>query len=1084
MLLFPVTVKAIVLDPIHDPGNGYGCQNCHMAHVTLGTTGYNNICLDCHKPGVPTGGAKPYVALDAADPFNVYTAALPGTRFQHSHRWFGSITVPAAGAQTPLLQSMTRLDLLGRTNEFLACVSCHNPHSNSSKPFLRMINNSDQICLDCHRSRNTSSHLSGSHPVNVHYSSTTPLQPVPVNANPANPTAAMKLINGKVLCTTCHGVHTTDSNSATFDGYSSYYSLKPSAGYLLRTDLRGSTANSVNICTNCHAGKMAHNSVGQNIQCGDCHGAHVEYDPLAVSAQEKIPNVFLIKRYMNISTPFGKIDNRNNSNRRTFFQMTGAGRNYKRGDGSGVCQSCHVVPPSGFNPGNGKQYPAQHDDLSGNAQICNVCHKHSNPAGSFSVDLSQSCALCHGYPPGTSSHISHAGSGNMGLACDKCHPATPDNAHVNGSVSWSLATADPKFGNSATYRASASGSTGAPAPSAVYGTCNVYCHSNGNGIYLNSPTWNSAVPLGCDGCHSKAGDPAPTWSAPHTIHVNSYGANPDFGCNACHSGTALNNLAINGASGRNQHPDGVKDVQFSAFAKGTWSGGQCSNTWCHSQGTSLTTPLHGPLAWNPPPVMNCSSCHSGGITAGPTYANGSPKANSHAAHTAAMNCQTCHSSVINAADDLINLTLHVNQLYDIVAGAGASFSVTAGTGTPTSPAQCTNISCHGGNTAIWGVAINCQECHGGPVDLNNFNGSFWNDGSIGKIRVIGEWDTSGHGKPSGVYWSGNPAADFTGTNACEYCHDPGVAHKNGSNPFRLRNYSTTSWGRNAPCLICHATSATGFTVNGVFRNRTLSTPINSSHSGTKHGGANGTGGRFCWDCHDPHGDSNIYMIHDAVAQKSDAVTGAPLVTRPTVFTSAYDGTDFAKSTAPFDGICNVCHTATNNYRATAGNNHYSSTICVECHNHNAADTSSAFKPIYLCDSCHGYPPVRRGLANGTIFRQGNYSSARFEKYSGGGGAHTIEKHLKSTARPAEGWANCAICHSKGNLNPSTHTMIMPVLPSNVTIDVDPRYTYDNTRHLAPNRYSGILLDNYNNQSGTCSNIKCHFKPAKKWSSEK
>ena len=150
-------------------------------------------------------------------------------------------------------------------------------------PFLRAPNDRDQMCLDCHRSRNVKDHMLGTHPVNFNYTGAQSLvrskpeqfNNPPVNANPANPTAAMRLKNGTVLCTTCHGVHYTDSNSSTFDSFSSYYNLKPAEGALLRTDLRGATADSVNICTNCHIRKN-HNVRGQNIQCADCHGGHVD----------------------------------------------------------------------------------------------------------------------------------------------------------------------------------------------------------------------------------------------------------------------------------------------------------------------------------------------------------------------------------------------------------------------------------------------------------------------------------------------------------------------------------------------------------------------------------------------------------------------------------------------------------------------------------------------------------------------------------------------------------------------------------------------------------------------------------------
>ena len=77
-----------------------------------------------------------------------------------------------------------------------------------------MANDRDQMCLDCHRVRNTTDHTKGTHPVNFNYTSASSLVKIipnlyvnpPLNSNPGNPTSAMKLNNGAVLCTTCHAV--------------------------------------------------------------------------------------------------------------------------------------------------------------------------------------------------------------------------------------------------------------------------------------------------------------------------------------------------------------------------------------------------------------------------------------------------------------------------------------------------------------------------------------------------------------------------------------------------------------------------------------------------------------------------------------------------------------------------------------------------------------------------------------------------------------------------------------------------------------------------------------------------------------
>ena len=43
-----IPAEAITPAPPHDTGNGYTCANCHTLQKTLGSTGYNNICLSCH----------------------------------------------------------------------------------------------------------------------------------------------------------------------------------------------------------------------------------------------------------------------------------------------------------------------------------------------------------------------------------------------------------------------------------------------------------------------------------------------------------------------------------------------------------------------------------------------------------------------------------------------------------------------------------------------------------------------------------------------------------------------------------------------------------------------------------------------------------------------------------------------------------------------------------------------------------------------------------------------------------------------------------------------------------------------------
>ena len=79
-------------------------------------------------------------------------------------------------------------------NGVMTCAKCHNLHGprsseTNSAPFLRDLNDQDQMCLDCHRSRNKQSHVGGSHPVTQDYNAIALPNPGLFNAPPrsANP---------------------------------------------------------------------------------------------------------------------------------------------------------------------------------------------------------------------------------------------------------------------------------------------------------------------------------------------------------------------------------------------------------------------------------------------------------------------------------------------------------------------------------------------------------------------------------------------------------------------------------------------------------------------------------------------------------------------------------------------------------------------------------------------------------------------------------------------------------------------------------------------------------------------------------
>ena len=127
------------------------------------------------------------------------------------------------------------------------------------------------------------------------------------------------------------------------------------------------------------------------------------------------------------------------------------------------------------------------------------------------------------------------------------------------------------------------------------------------------------------------------------------------------------------------------------------------------------------------------------------------------------------------------------------------------------------------------------------------------------------------------------------------------------------------------------------------------------------------GGKFCWDCHDPHGDSvvnennvrtpNIYMIHSKVATATDGTYGIPTARADVVFTRKQSGLDYVRMEAPYTGICNVCHSAgSQHFRSDGGDGHMVGRVCTSCHEHRFTDSHADNKS---CSDCHRNKPVPR-----------------------------------------------------------------------------------------------------------------------------
>ena len=240
----------------------------------------------------------------------------------------------------------------------------------------------------------------------------------------------------------------------------------------------------------------------------------------------------------------------------------------------------------------------------------------------------------------------------------------------------------------------------------------------------------------CDSCHgnpptldsaSKGGViwfPSPTGSSSagaHLIHATS-GTNYNFSCGECHYNgmqdppIKLDNLVEIGfkSSGTKTY-DGRTTLNSPYDYSGTngteiTRGGtlRCSNTYCHSNGTSVATGViagNSSPAWDSKAGIECNSCHGNTVysdwrKAMPNYNEDQPKSNSHFMH-ASFQCNFCHYATTTDALTIANKTSHVNGSYDLVPDPYAVYTYyskstnvnfiyafDAGGGT------CTNISCH------------------------------------------------------------------------------------------------------------------------------------------------------------------------------------------------------------------------------------------------------------------------------------------------------------------------------------------------------------------------------------------------------
>ncbi len=650
--------------------------------------------------------------------------------------------------------------------------------------------------------------------------------------------------------------------------------------------------------------------------------------------------------------------------------------------------------------------------FTGGTRACDNLYCHSDAVGgapnrnvAWADTTATACDDCHDGKPGDTTQMTsnaHDRLANDGwirqYPCEYCHTntAAADGSikaggyHVNQQTDIAF---NPQW-NIATY----------PAASYNSGTkvCdNLYCHSDGTTVSpeVRDFPWDAADPAKCDSCHGHQGDcvtchdgsdgkPIITawetgreWLNSMPMYANG-GAGTDtanshvrhlqtdFSCEYCHADTVVGacqtchpslpsgDMSETGHVNANKHVNKEKDVAF-WDANGSYNPvtKTCAGTSCHA----AADPVWGDSRDD---GVLCLTCHGnssssdvddydafngtrakinetewlttghGRPTAAGNYTSGNPPAN-----FPGNPCWYCHDNEILHKDEDNPYRLKLHPQFVKRFEKECVFCHMEGT-----DPEC--LACHNSADSLSTQLSNILSPtnHTGYTDglTSCLTGGCHPDDATRHDTGAGSWNTAQKDDIKNQYMMMGVCLqchDNDDSNRCNSCHTWGGAPED--DPYKI-GYDP----------------GTGF-ISG-------SSKASSTHFGHKHweqyqSTGNWRGGKFCWDCHDPHGDSNIYMIQDKVATETEGTFGKPISRADVVFTKTTSGLDYAKTTGPYNGICNVCHTAADHYRDDYGDGHRASRRCTDCHEHGFGEGHASGQS---CNSCHENKPIPNHLGFG------------------------------------------------------------------------------------------------------------------------
>lgn len=220
-----------------------------------------------------------------------------------------------------------------------------------------------------------------------------------------------------------------------------------------------------------------------------------------------------------------------------------------------------------------------------------------------------------------------------------------------------------------------------------------FCHSHEDGFRPACNACHGEPPItnelgGPNGLTAQLQPTGSTTAGFHELHATASGYNYD--CFNCHLGGMLNvcvcddeidlGFTMFGFTGVGAHYDGQTNVAYGANEGMTVSNNgstTCSNIYCHSEGTAVSTRLFDPTtfpgtaivspAWDGSSVdadgNACNNCHA----YPPAYNQDQPKVNSHLRHQQVGYgaCGLCHYGTTRDGLSIADTTKHVNGSYNV-----------------------------------------------------------------------------------------------------------------------------------------------------------------------------------------------------------------------------------------------------------------------------------------------------------------------------------------------------------------------------------------------------------------------------------